>query len=156
MAVMPVKLCPLWWVTWWLSFTPALTAQICDPESRGLEGKIISVEGKIVFTMHGIVLIPLACDGSAPGLAVLMPGSAVSPHVEFELDADVPRQLAPFVRPSGGVAVACGILRGQLFRKRGFRLRQFGGGPQGNGYGYRGVHESALVIREIVDIGSCG
>ena len=125
---------------------------LIDNSPGQLEGKLVSIRGRVLFGMHGTVLVPEGCDDNLPGVAVLTPGSYKSPKVEFRLDTDAIAQLAPFTR---GPKVACGTLKGQLFKKRRFHLRQEGAGPQGNGYGNRGVLAWALVLHSVTEIADC-
>jgi hypothetical protein len=63
--------------------------------------------------------------------------------------------LRPFYRFTGGAAIACAVLSGQVFYKKGFRLRHIGGFPMGNGYGEDGRLQRAFVLQAVDEIHSC-
>src|SRR5262249_20750340 len=112
--------------------------------------------GQIAFTAHGIVILTEGCKKkSADDVVVMFPKQGDAPNVSFDLDDDALGRLQPFFRPSGGVSLACGTLEGELFYRRDFQLRRFGGGPQGNGFGPRGAYRIALVVKSVREIQSC-
>jgi len=122
---------------------------------RAFAGKSVSIRGRIGFTMHGVAFLPSSCKNSPPGVAVLTPGNANTPSVDYILENRDLQLLAPFLRPSGGAAVACGVLSGRIFYKKDFELQQSGGGPEGNGYGPRGALRWALVLSSVKEIRAC-
>ena len=130
---------------------------VCDlvNHAEAFDGKTVRLRGRIAFTMHGIAVLGESCKNSPQGVAVLTPGGDHSPQVDFSLDSQASERLAPFIRSTGGGAIACGVLGGRLFHKKGFRLRQEGAGPQGNGFGSRGVLPWALVLQSVVEIRPC-
>ena len=129
---------------------------LCDlGNPSSFEGGRVSIRGRIGFTMHGTAFLPEPCKNSLPGVAVLFPGKENSPNVEFVLDPQALARLSPFFGPTGGSSTACGVLTGQLFYKRDFRVRQEGGGPQGNGYGPRGALRWGFVIESVREIHAC-
>jgi len=129
---------------------------LCDlKDHRTVEGTEVSLRGRIGFTRHGAAFFEESCKNSPPGVALLFPGAAHNPKVDFALDSRALGQLSPFFRPTGGSAIACGVLNGKLFYKKKFHLHQEGAGPQGNGYGSRGALRWGLVIRSVDEIHGC-
>ena len=129
---------------------------LCDLAKAGaFNGSQVSIQGRIAFTMHGVAFVAASCKGSPPGVAVLTPGAENSPKVEFQVDPHTPERLAPFIRPTGGSAVGCGVLNGMLFYKKNFHIRQEGAGPQGNGYGPRRALRWGLVLQSVSEIHAC-
>jgi hypothetical protein len=118
----------------------------CD-FNAALDGKQAVVRAVVGFTMHGAYLLPEGCNGKGQAAAFIFPNGRRAPKVDFRLDAQAIEQLSPFFRPTGGSSRACGLFVGQIAYKRHFRLRQEGGGPQGNGYGSRGSFRFAFVLR---------
>jgi len=82
--------------------------------TKPLESQHVSVRGRIGFTMHGMFLLSDECKGTKPSVVVLFPNVDGTPPVRFALDPQINSQLRPFVRPSGGTAVACGVLDGAI------------------------------------------
>jgi len=128
--------------------------EIKDPER--FASKIISVTTEVGFTPHGTFLLTDTCKRkSAEDAVVMYPKLGTAPEVSFDLDEGALQLLGPFFRPSGGVSRACGTFEGQLFYRKNFRLRHFGGGPQGNGFGPRGAYRLAFVMKSVQEIRPC-
>jgi hypothetical protein len=126
---------------------------VCDLSYRSdLQGKTITVAGRMAFTGHGSFLV---CDGTGPDVVVPYPKTDNAPHVDFDLDAHAVELVTPFFRPAGGTATACGVVRGQLFAKRRFRVKRSGAGPAGNGFGNRGAFQFAFVLHSVQEIRRC-
>ena len=118
--------------------------------------QVVSVRARLGFTMHGMFLFGEdTCKGNTDDVVLLFPNRGGAPTVEFELDSHAVEQLSPFFRPTGGVAIACGVVEGRLFKKQGFRAVQRGAGPQGNGFGPRGAFRLAFVLRSVIEIRAC-
>ena len=129
---------------------------LCDlAEFKGFEGQLITVKGRILFSMHGAAFVRDKCKLSQPGIALLYPLDRTAPSVDFQLDSHAVEKLTPYTRSTGGVAIACATLTGQLAVTKKFRLRQYGGGPQGNGFGSRGTLRLAMVIKSVDQIEPC-
>jgi len=106
--------------------------------------------------MHGVSLFSSACATKGQHAANLMlPGDKDSPPVSFKLDQNAMARLKPFFRTTGGQAIACGVFSGQVFYKKGFRLKRFGGDSIGNGFGENGRLRAAFVLRSIEEIHAC-
>jgi hypothetical protein len=117
--------------------------------------KVVSVRARMGFTMHGMFLVgDDACKGNTDDIVLLFP-NLDGPPVDFELDTHAREKLSPFFSPTGGVAMACGVVEGRLFKKQGFRAVQRGAGPQGNGFGPRGSFSLAFVLRSVTEIRAC-
>src|SRR5579864_6461041 len=79
---------------------------LCDfADGRALEGKDVSIRGKIAFTAHGMAFMGESCKYSPPGVAVILPNSGAEPKVDFKLDQQSLQQLVPFFRLTGGSAI---------------------------------------------------
>jgi hypothetical protein len=126
----------------------------CD-FNAAFDGKQAAVRAAVGFTMHGAYLLPEGCKGKGQSAALLFPNERGAPKVDFQLDAHAVDQLRPFFRTTGGSSKACGLFVGQIAYKRRFRLKQEGGGPQGNGYGSRGTSRFALILRSVSEVRSC-
>jgi hypothetical protein len=129
---------------------------VCDimhPNKAISEGVV--VESRILFTMHGTFLTTDACADHSYDIVILYPGVEGTPQVAFKLAPETTERLGPFFRPSGGSAVACGLLNGQVFYKKHFRSKIFGAGPVGNGFGPRGAFRVAFVLQSVSEIRDC-
>jgi hypothetical protein len=129
---------------------------ICDLRPPAYDGMRISLSTRMLFTMHGANLLGDLCSGSGQhGAALLFPGEKTAPRVKFGLDPSAVPMLRPFFRTTGGSAIACAVLSGQVFYKKGFRLRTFGNIPIGNGFGENGELRTAFVLQSVAEIGDC-
>jgi hypothetical protein len=132
---------------------------ICDLKPPVYSGKPILLSTRMLFTMHGAYLLGDQCPGSGQhAAALLFPGEEGAPPVSFELEQSAVSRLRPFYRTTGGSAVACAVLSGQVFYKKGFRLRHAGAGgdvPIGNGYGEDGRLQRAFVLEAVQEIHGC-
>jgi hypothetical protein len=126
----------------------------CD-FNAAFDGKQALVRAAVGFTTHGGYLLPEGCEGKGQSAALLFPNERGAPKVDFQLNTHAIDQLRPFFRTTGGSSKACGLFVGQIAFKRRFRLRQEGGGPQGNGYGSRGTSRFGFVLRSISDVRAC-
>ena len=127
----------------------------CSVDPNKMDHKQVTLHAQIGFTMHGIVALSDSCKGGGQDVAILLPNRGDTPPVSFELDPQALDRLKPFLRPSGGAVIACGVLRGEIRYKTHFRATMEGGGPQGNGYGPRGAFPIALVLQFVDDIHPC-
>jgi hypothetical protein len=106
--------------------------------------------------MHGTALLGDKCAGNGQhGAELLFPGEKGAPPVAFELDPSSEQRMTPFLRVNGGAAVVCAVRSGQIFYKKGFRLRHINGFPTGNGFGEDGRLERAFVLQAVEEIHSC-
>ena len=104
---------------------------VCDiMRPEGLPRQRTLVTGRILFTMHGAFLTTDSCPDDSYDIVILYPNVEGTPSVVFNLESDALERLKPFFRPAGGTAVACGILDGQVFYKKGFRSKREGAGPR--------------------------
>ncbi len=134
------------------------TISICDvvAHPRKFVAKHIRINAVMGFTVHGLFLLSHSCSRSdLPDAVVLTPKADNTPKVDFALDPQADQMLRRFYRPFGGTANACGIVTGQLFYKKNFRSKEFGAGPQGNGYGPRGAFPIAFVLQSVNEIRAC-
>jgi hypothetical protein len=128
----------------------------CDlMHPKAFLGKPITIAARAIFTMHGAFLTSDTCSDRSQDIVILYPKIARTPEVSFELDSQAIDLLKAFFRPNGGTALACGIFSGQVFYKRDFHSKEFGGGPQGNGFGPRRAFRLAFVLRSVNEIRSC-
>ncbi len=130
----------------------------CEFGNRALEGRLVTFHGLLTFGSHGGVVQSDACPKESDPAAILFPGTYRSPKVNFQLDPGLLDKLGPFFRVNfkePPLGIACATLTGQIFSKRGFKRREFGGGWQGNGYGSRGVARFGFVIQSVTDIRPC-
>ncbi len=147
----------------WLAFsisvgviTEARDITLCDLASHGFEGRLISLRSRLLFTMHGIYLLGDSCVTKGQhSAALLFPGERTAPPVRFDVDPSAISQLRPFFRTTGDQAFACGVLSGQVFYKKGFRLRHDNGISFGNGFGEHGTLEAAFVLQSVKEIHQC-
>jgi hypothetical protein len=129
---------------------------ICDLQrSDKGRGEIVTIRGRLGFTSHGIFLLSGGCSGEARDAVILFPGASGVPAVHFALDEEALPMLRPFMRPAGGTATACAVLRGQVFYKKNLKTRREGGGPQGNGFGPRGAFGLAVVVESVKEVRAC-
>lgn len=122
-----------------------------QPDTSGLS----TVHGRLAFTAHGAVLYPDGCTKGGQAAALLFSGRQGSPKVDFGTDQRSVDLLTPFFRPAGGAAEACGTLVGRVVVRKHFHIKNFGGGPQGNGYGSRGVLRFAFVMKSVTEVQQC-
>jgi len=128
----------------------------CDlAEPKRFEGTMISLRGRLSFSMHGAYFLTDTCDQNISAPIILFPNTKFAPAVEFDADTNSAERLGPFLRVSGGSSVACGTLTGKLFYKRTFRLKKHGGTLSGNGFGPNGRSRMAFVIKSVNEIGAC-
>jgi hypothetical protein len=128
----------------------------CDLTPGALEGRLISVSGRALFTMHGAYLLGDTCNAKGrQGAALVFPDGKDTPPVGFQLDPSTMERLRPFFRTRGGQAIACGIFSGQAFYRAGFRLRRFGDIAIGNGFGENGTLRTAFVLKSVAEIHVC-
>jgi hypothetical protein len=130
---------------------------ICDLQRPGsFSGRVIVVKGRLGFTSHGMFLLSNGnCSRKSEDIVVMLPHSSGVPAVSFELDGSALAMLRPYMRPTGGTATACGVINGELFSKKGLKVRREGGGPQGDGFGPRGAFSLGLVLKSIIEIRPC-
>lgn len=122
--------------------------------NASLSGEVL-VQGRILFTMHGAFLTTDGCPDHSYDIVILYPGIEGTPPVSFNLAPETSERLKLFYRPAGGTAVACGVLKGQVFYKKNFRLKAFGAGPVGNGFGPRGAFRVAFVLQSVSEVRNC-
>jgi hypothetical protein len=135
---------------------PTGNITVCDLKPRAFEGRLISVKGRLLFTMHGAYLLGDSCASRGQHSAALAyPGDQGAPSVRFRLDPTALSQLRPFFRTTGGQAIACGAFSGEVFYKVGFHLRKFGDIAVGNGFGENGALQATFVLQSVVDIHPC-
>lgn len=134
----------------------ARATTICDLQARAYDGGRISLNTRMLFTMHGSYLLGDKCPGRAQhSAALLFPGVEGAPQVPFELDPTAISKLRPFYRTTGGSAIACAVLSGEVIYKKGFRLRHIGGVAVGNGYGEDGRLQRAFILEAVQMIHGC-
>jgi hypothetical protein len=128
----------------------------CDLSSPNtFLGRIVSISGRIVFSMHGTFIISDSCKRHTEDIVVMFPKRDGTPAVNFDIDQQTVDLLKPFLRPTGGTTTACAVMTGQVFYKNRFRSKMEGAGPQGNGFGPRGAFRLAFVVRSINEIHGC-
>jgi hypothetical protein len=137
-------------------FALPLQSQVknCEFGNREFEGQIVTIRINVAFDQHGGVLESKACPKDKYTAALLYPGTPGVPEVGFRMDSEVLDRLRPFFRVNGGVAYACGTLKGQILSKQDFRL-EGRGFPVGNGFGNRGLMRFAFIVQSVVDIRAC-
>jgi len=129
---------------------------ICEVQRPSTSAsEIVSIRGRLGFTSHGIFLLATDCGGKAEDAVVLFPGVTGTPPVPFALDDGTRVALRSYVRPTGGTATACALVRGQVFHKKNLKTRREGAGLQGNGFGPRGAFDIAVVVKSIEEIRAC-
>ena len=150
------------WVLLYVLFTPDLRGTsliqnhiVCEFGNPAFEGHLVTIAARITYGRHGGSLMSLACNNDSTTAAILFPGTDEAPKVKFQSDHTTLERLRPFFRLNGGVASACGTLTGQIFSKKKVRVRDYGGGLQGNGYGARGLARFAFVIQSVDNIRAC-
>ena len=137
-----------------VSDVPSITS--CDLVAPAHAGKRITLSARLLFTMHGAYILGDSCTSRGQhGAALLFPGKKGAPPVIFELDASALSRLQPFFRTTGGQSVACAILSGQVFYKKGFQLQHFGEITIGNGFGENGRMQTGFVLQSVENIHSC-
>jgi hypothetical protein len=130
--------------------------RVCDIEHpTASQGTVVAVESRVLFTMHGAFLSTDGCPDHSFDIVILYPGIQGTPLTSFKLAPGTLEQLKPFYRTNGGTAVACSVLRAQVFYKKRFRSKGFGAGPVGNGFGPRGAFRVAFVLESVVDMHQC-
>ena len=128
---------------------------VCElPTALDPAGTLLTVVGRVVFSMHGAYLLTDRCPKPAPAPVLAFPHDRFSlersaPRVSFEANADALARLGPYLRPSGGTSEACAVITGQLFSAVKFRAN----GHQGNGFGPNGMSRLVLVIKSVDQIG---
>jgi hypothetical protein len=127
----------------------------CEFGNSAFEGHLITIRARLAFGTHGVALKSDACPSDARAATLYFPVTGGSVPVTFGLDEHAEDLLRPFFNRNGTVPKACGSLKGQIFRKQSFELRSDGGGPTGNGYGYRGIYEYAFVLQSVENIHAC-
>lgn len=139
-----------------LTVSDAADLTPCDIIPNAFRGTQISVTGSVIFTMHGAVLFSKSCTNRGQHSAALMfPAEKGAPPVAFELEPSAMERLRPFFRLTGGQAIACGVFSGEVFYKRGFRLKRFDGITVGNGFGEHGTLQAAFVLKSVEAIRVC-
>ena len=139
-----------------ISAAAATEMTMCDLSHRAdIGNRVISAKARIGFTSHGIVLLSDGCPKGSEDVVLLFPGHERTPHVAFELDPRAMQSLRPFFRPTGGTAIACAVVTGELHVKRDFRASRAGASPVGNGFGPRGAFRRAFILRDVADVRSC-
>jgi hypothetical protein len=134
----------------------ARAATICDLQPPAYDGKRILLNTRMLFTMHGTYLLGDKCPGkSQHSAALLFPGDEGAPQVPFALDPSAIPRLRPFYRLTGGSAIACAVVSGEVIYKKGFRLRHIDGVPTGNGYGEDGRLQRAFILEAVQEIHGC-
>jgi len=146
----------LWCLILSVAIAEAKDLTPCDLTLGAFEGRLISVSGRALFTMHGGYLLGDTCTGKGRvGAALVFPGDSGIPSVGFKLDPSTMERLRPFFRTTGGQAIACGVFSGQAFYRAGFRLRHFGDIAIGNGFGENGKLRTAFVLKSVAEIRAC-
>jgi hypothetical protein len=134
----------------------ASTVSVCDIMHQGPEStKPVRVMSRMLFTRHGVFLTTDSCVDHSFDIVLLYPGIEGTPPVPFSLDLESMRLLGPFLRPTGGTAAGCAVLDGRVVYKKGFRAKERGAGPQGNGFGPRGAFRVAFVLQSVKEIHDC-
>jgi hypothetical protein len=129
---------------------------LCNVKSLvNLAGRHVTIKARLGFTSHGMFLLTDQCSHRIPSAVVLNPDDPGAPIVPFEADKNVMERLRPFLKLTGGAAVACGMISGEFAYKKDFKKQHFGGGPQGNGFGPRGAFRFAFVLQSVIEISAC-
>ena len=129
---------------------------VCDlVQPAKLSPREVLLKGRMLFTMHGAFLTTDPCPDHSFDIVILYPGIEGTPSVPFGLEPGTLDSLKPFFRPNGGTATACGLIKGQVFFKKGFHSKALGAGSQGNGFGARGAFPVAFVLRGVAEIRDC-
>ena len=128
----------------------------CDIQPGRFVGQLIRITSKLVFTMHGAAMVSENCATRGQHAAALFyPSDPGAPHVGFEVDPRAIEQLVPYYRTTGGSAVACAVVEGEIFYQQKFKLNHPGGMATGNGFGAHGALGAAFVIKKVAQIKPC-
>ena len=141
------------------AFAASASAQevdFCNATARveGISPRLV-LRARMGFTPHGMFLMSDHCPQRAPAAVVLNPHDPGAPEVPFGVSHDALVRVKPFLRLTGGSSTACGVISGMLTVKKNFKLKQMGGGPQGNGFGPRGAYKFAFILESVIEIGPC-
>jgi hypothetical protein len=128
----------------------------CDFDSGKHGGQVIEVSTKLLFTMHGTFLVADLCTTKGQHSAALaFPGDPGVPKVPYSLDSQAIAQLRPFFRTTGGQAIACAVVNGELVYKSKFKLQHINGDVIGNGFGAEGRLRAAFILQSVNSIRPC-
>lgn len=125
---------------------------LCDLPGE-LAGQEVQLKGVIAFGTHSTTMnAEEACsDGASRALAVLF-ADVDRPDAFYE---DAYRAALRVVDPRRLVPEVCGVFRGTLLRAESFKVSGVGDARHGNGFGFNGLTEWAIVIKGVSDARSC-